>query len=141
MNVVGDPYIVLWVVGTDRYGMRSAPILEEFVPLRPRLDDFSSRIDHNDAVAKLGSYTRRLLADRAPEAVKVVWQFFRQLQLAAVCNEDVIRIQTSCYYLSSAARPAETRSIASTSAVIFAFICFLLLWISIETGVNGITNV
>src|SRR5438876_1263198 len=54
---------------------------------------------------------------------------------------NVIRIQTSCYYLSSAARPAETRSIAPTSAVIFAFICFLLLWISIETGVNGITNV
>src|SRR5207244_13304525 len=91
MDVVGDPYTVLWVVGTDRYGMRSAPILEEFVPLRPRLDDFSSRIDNNDAVAKLGGYPRRLLADRAPEAVKVVWQFFRQLQLAAVCNEDAIR--------------------------------------------------
>src|SRR5207247_7454690 len=91
MNVVGDPYIVLWVVGTDRYGMRSAPILEEFVPLRPRLDDFSSRIDDNDAVAKLGSYACRLLADRAPEAIKIVGQFFRQLQLAAVCNEDAIR--------------------------------------------------
>src|SRR5262249_13559577 len=91
MNVVGDPDIMLRVVGTDRDRMRSAPILEEFVPLRPRLEDFSSRIDDNDAVAKLGSYPRRLLADRAPETVKIVGQFFRQFQLAAVCNEDAIR--------------------------------------------------
>src|SRR5438094_8090010 len=91
MNIVGDPHVVFRIIWTDRDRVRSSSILEELVPLRPRLDYLAGCVNHDDAVAKLWSCCRRLLAERTPEAVKIVRQLFRQLQLAAVRDEDSVR--------------------------------------------------
>src|SRR5213593_611187 len=91
MDVVSNPDIVLGIIGTDRDRMRPASILEEFVPLRPRLDHLTGCIDDNNAVAKLGCCRRCLLAERTPVPVKIIWQFFRQLQLAAVGDKNSVR--------------------------------------------------
>ena len=91
MDVVGDPDVVLGIIRTDRNRVRPAAILEELVPLCPRLGHLAGRVDDDDAVAKLGRWRGRLLAGRAPEACKIVGQFFRKLQLAPVRDEDSVR--------------------------------------------------
>src|SRR5438034_6443531 len=91
MNIVGDPHVVFRSIWTDRDRVRTSSILEELVPLRPRLDYLAGCVNHDDAVAKFWSCCRRLLAERAPEAVKIVGQLFRKFQLAAVGDEDSVR--------------------------------------------------
>src|SRR5439155_21104629 len=91
MDVVDYPDVVLRVVGTDQYRVRTAPVLEEVIPLRPRFNGLPAAVDDDDAIAEFGSRGRRLLAKRSPEAGESVRQLRRQLQLSAVCDEDSIR--------------------------------------------------
>src|SRR3954463_5912156 len=71
--------------------MRTTSVLEEVVPLRPRLDRLPVAVDDDDAVAEFGSGRSRLLAERTPEAGEAVGQRGRQLQLAAIGDEDPVR--------------------------------------------------
>src|SRR5438309_3980195 len=71
--------------------MRAAAVLEEVIPLRPRLHRLPVLVDDDDAVAEFGSGRRRLLVEGAPGAGEIVRELRRQLQLAAVRDEDPVR--------------------------------------------------
>src|SRR5258708_12357832 len=79
MDVVGNPDVVLGIVRTDRDRVRPAAILEELVPLCPRLSHLTGGIDDDDAVPKLGRWRGRLPPDRTPETLPIVSQFSRNL--------------------------------------------------------------
>ena len=71
--------------------MRTAAVLEQVIPLRPRLQRLPVLVDDDDAVAEFGSGRRGLLVEGAPGAGEIVRELGRQLQLAAVGDEDAVR--------------------------------------------------
>src|SRR5881296_1994550 len=88
-HVVDDPDVPFRIVWADFYFVRTAPALEQMIPLRPGLDHLAGCINDDDAVAHF-RFRRQRRTDGAISAVEIIGQLFRQLDLTAIDQNDAV---------------------------------------------------